>query len=94
MSSDAATDDVIQALTEAWAEVFETEVTADSDFFALGGDSLCAVSIAAMMAERYPGHEQLDVFTLEAIFEHGSVAAIAADVGQFLAASPSVRDRA
>jgi acyl carrier protein len=44
---------VKEAVRVVWQEVLAHPVTDDSDFFALGGDSLAALSICARLEERF-----------------------------------------
>lgn len=45
---------VIEAMIDIWAEVLGVHlVKSDSDFFKLGGDSLMATNLTAMIEERF-----------------------------------------
>ncbi len=76
----APRDEPERRLAAIWADVLKTDaVGVDDDFFALGGDSLQAMELAARVAQAL-GVE----LPPEAIFEHATVARLA----RHLAASP------
>jgi amino acid adenylation domain-containing protein len=47
-----AARDLSQELLAVWARTFRTDVGLDDDFFELGGNSLCAVKVAAAMRDK------------------------------------------
>jgi acyl carrier protein len=49
---EAGRAELTAAMCAVWAEVLGTPVEADDDFFAIGGDSLAAAQIEALVAER------------------------------------------
>lgn len=52
-STDAQTDDgVVSMVTDAWAHSLRRSVAADSNYFALGGDSLSATQMCARLREQ------------------------------------------
>jgi len=65
-------DDLSAAMAAVWAEVFEVSVTPADNFFALGGNSLTAVRIAALMRDR-----GLPRVPLRDLYRHPTVAALA-----------------
>ena len=52
MTMSNALDDRVQQMCAIWSEVLGITVTAEDDFFALGGDSLSAVEIQVRAEER------------------------------------------
>jgi amino acid adenylation domain-containing protein len=62
-----------RALAAIWSDVLRAEVGAEDNFFALGGHSLLVARIASLVAEKL-GAE----LPITAIFEHPTVAALAA----------------
>ncbi|GAB4519730.1 MAG: hypothetical protein Tsb0020_38300 [Haliangiales bacterium] len=73
---DADVSEVEARLAELWGEVLKlTEVARDSDFIALGGDSLNGVQLLELIDERFG--VELDVLDL---FEHGTLSEMAAKI--------------
>lgn len=63
------TEDDVAALGETaawlagkWREALGLPVTADSDFFALGGTSLAAAKLVSVLRERYPGVSVAEIY--------------------------------
>jgi acyl carrier protein len=68
MGTDVETVELTQTLTRLWAEVLESpDITPDSDFFSLGGDSMLAVELSFLIAseigERVPVKQLVDAPT-------------------------------
>jgi len=77
----APRDAVEKALAEVWAEVLSLDrIGVEDSFFALGGDSIRSVRVVALVKER-----GLDL-TVEQLFRHPTIAALAADLA---AAAPA-----
>ncbi len=70
----AAGNAVERALLEIWSDVFGRPVRLEDDFFALGGDSILGIRIAAR------GRERGLLLAPEDLFHHRCVAALAARV--------------
>jgi hypothetical protein len=77
MPSTATTDDLIELLVPVWTEVLGVAATPDSDFLALGGNSLSAVTIANAVAERYSACPGIEAIALQATFEAPTLRAMA-----------------
>ncbi|MGE2842353.1 phosphopantetheine-binding protein [Rhodococcus sp. 2.95] len=68
-------DDELTAITTIWADVLHLDVhtlSADSDFFALGGDSLASVEMLAKVSRTVVGAAAEPVFVaqLEGLLHH------------------------
>jgi hypothetical protein len=77
MDSIPTQDETVALLVAAWTEALGTAVTPDSDFLALGGNSLTALGIAEAVVSRFPDCEGIDVCALEAMFACHSLAEMA-----------------
>lgn len=64
---------ILPVLIELWTELFDTRVTATSDFFDLGGNSLLAVRVVTLMRER-----NLPPVAMRELYLHPTPAALAA----------------
>ncbi|CAL9585075.1 Chondramide synthase cmdD [Streptomyces sp. enrichment culture] len=83
--TDAPTTPTEQALAELWAEILGVdEVGVHTDFFQLGGDSIHTIQVVARA--RHRGIE----LTPHMVFQHGTVAALAAAVDQAAGTADSV----
>jgi hypothetical protein len=71
------TDDLVELLIPSWSTALGVEVTAESDFLALGGTSLAALAVAGAVAERYDACEDIELIALEAVFEAPTLLALA-----------------
>jgi hypothetical protein len=73
------------ALRKAWRDALDVEIADDSDFYALGGNSLSAAEIATRVAEGHPDVADLDLTILTAILEESRfdavVDAVCAEIG-------------
>jgi hypothetical protein len=81
------TEELVQLLIPLWSDTLSTPATAESDFLMLGGSSLGAISIAALVAERYPDCEGLDLVATQATFERPTLRAVADEL------AACIRDR-
>lgn len=77
MDSIPTQDETVALLVAAWTEALDMAVTPDSDFLALGGNSLTALGIAEAVVEHFPDCEGMDVCALEAAFACHSLAEMA-----------------
>ena len=77
-------DDLAELLVPAWADALEAEVTLESDFIALGGDSLSAIAIADVVAERYGSFDEIDTVALQAVFEAPTLRGMAKTLARFM----------
>jgi acyl carrier protein len=76
---------MIEVMIEMWSEVLGGQpVKPDSDFFKLGGDSLMATNLTAMIEERLGCY--LDS---NEVFENPTPQDLLAHIGSFLGASAS-----
>lgn len=78
-------DALLNLLVDAWSAALETEITAESDFFELGGDSVAAISIARAVSERYGDREDIEVEAIQAVFEQATPGGMAKALGAFIA---------
>jgi hypothetical protein len=84
MPPTATADDLIELLVPVWTEALGVPATPDSDFLALGGNSLSAVTIADAVAERYSACPRIEMIALQATFEAPTLLAMAELVTAFL----------
>jgi acyl carrier protein len=75
-----------QAIADMWQGLFGIpSVTADDDFFALGGNSLTAVKFLARVEERFG----LDVLLPETLYEDARLSSLARAIDEAAAAGPA-----
>ena len=68
------------ALAAAWLDVLGSPPAPDTQFYALGGDSLSAMRIAMRVAAEAPAVEDLDVLLMTEILDGGRYADIEASL--------------
>jgi len=81
-------DDLVDLLLPAWTEALGQPARADSDFFALGGTSLTAVSIAVAVASGLEQYEDIEVRALESVFASPTLIDMAAALKAFIEERP------
>jgi len=91
MDSIPTQEEAVALLVAAWSEALGTAVTPDSDFLAVGGNSLTALAIAEAVVGRFPGCEGVDVCALEALFGCPSLAQMAEALRAFAAQSAAAK---
>ena len=84
MPPTSTTDDLIELLVPVWTEALGVEASPQSEFFALGGNSLSAVAIADAVAQRYSACPGIEVVALQATFDAPTLLAMAEFVAAFI----------
>lgn len=79
--------ELAKLLVDAWTEALGLEATPESDFFALGGTSIAAVSIAQTVVDRFERVEGIELFALQAVFEQPTLGDMARELVGFLASA-------
>lgn len=75
----------LAVLERSWSEALNTgDVGPDSDFFALGGDSLAALRIGRMIASELEADDETQAFVLAALFEEPTLGAVAVQLDRHL----------
>jgi hypothetical protein len=83
--------ELTQLLVEVWTEALGVEATPESDFFALDGTSLAAVSITQAVVARLEPYDGVESFVLLAVFEQPSLGAMARALSTFVAGAEAGR---
>ncbi|HEV7371294.1 phosphopantetheine-binding protein [Arenibaculum sp.] len=79
MSANAATADIEADVISMWEEFFgKGSVSADDDFFELGGNSLTAVKFLSRVEEKYG----MDALPPETLFETPALRDVVASIAQ------------
>lgn len=77
-------DELLTLLLSAWSAALGADVSEDSDFFALGGNSVAAISIAQAVSHRFDDLGDIEFVALQAIFETGTPRGTAKVLTEFL----------